>query len=110
MLAVDHEHSPTERISDRGRPHGPLHGQVYQQIHESRPALRDMRSLLLAACVVSSRRMLSWESVGGKYQLRKPHNFLLQQYIIREVQMAQQLRPSMETGSVVTNMFSPICV
>lgn len=34
MVAVHHEHPPAERISDWGWPHGPLHGQVYQQIHE----------------------------------------------------------------------------
>ena len=76
MLAVNHEHSPTECISDWRRPHGPLDGEVHQQINESRPALREMRVLLVYLAAI---KVLSWESAGGMYRLE--HDFFWQQYL-----------------------------
>lgn len=65
VLAVHHEHSPTEYVSDWGRPNGKVNGQVYQQIYEPRPALR--AELLIIFSIFAAARVVVWESAGGKY-------------------------------------------
>lgn len=61
--AVHDEHPPTECISDWGRSDGKVNGQVYQQIHEPRPAL--IPALLLIPSIFAACKVVVFESASG---------------------------------------------
>ena len=78
--AVYNEHSSTECISDWGRSDGKVNGQVYQQIHEPRPAM--ISALLTTSSVFSACKIVVYQSAGGTCkQIVESRAVLLQHHV-----------------------------